>query len=206
MILVHLSSGKGPGECQLAVCGLALKFVEEAQDRGLLADVIEQADAEHGPTSVLFSLAGAEAVQFAESWQGSIKWICPSPLRPGWARKNWFVGVRVVTPRPGSSSLRAEDVRFETLRASGPGGQHVNKTESAVRATHTPSGISVLARDQRSQHRNKALALARLEGLLASREQMAAQQAEQNLWEGHQSLERGNPSRTYVGTDFRRSR
>ena len=64
-------------------------------------------------------------------------------------------------------SVRKSDLRIETFRSGGPGGQHQNKTESGVRLTHVPSGITVTARESRSQHRNRQIALARLRAALA---------------------------------------
>jgi peptide chain release factor len=100
-------------------------------------------------------------------WIGAIQWVAQCPLRPHHKRKNWFIGVFELPALPDvPKALAAHDVRFEAFRAGGPGGQHQNKTESAVRATHIASGLSVVAREERSQHRNKALALERIAALL----------------------------------------
>ena len=107
-------------------------------------------------------------------------------------RKNWFVGVQTFLLSE-SREATEDDIRYETLRASGPGGQHVNKTESAVRAVHIPSGISVVASDQRSQWQNKKLATERLlVKLTAWNIEQAMIQAQTN-WSNHNSLQRGNP-------------
>lgn len=71
-----------------------------------------------------------------------------------WA-KNWYVGIGRFS---ADEHIQSDEIRFETLRSSGPGGQHVNKTDSAVRATHLASGISVKVQSERSQHANKRLA------------------------------------------------
>jgi protein subunit release factor B len=77
------------------------------------------------------------------------------------------------TPEPPDDEALLAECRVETFRAGGPGGQHQNKTESGVRLTHLPTGISVTARESRSQHRNRQTALARLRGALeeAAREE-----------------------------------
>ena len=203
---VLLSAGRGPSECQIAVSGLVGELCREAAEQDLRTDIIEAEAADAGLLSALVGIRGAGAAQFARSWTGTLLWICPSPLRQGWGRKRWFVGASMSEPPPeGTADLLTRDLRFETMRASGPGGQHVNKTESAVRLTHIPTGISVTAREERSQHRNKSLALARLADELAERSRAAGAKAGQERWTRHDSLERGRAVRTYEGPAFRRT-
>ena len=91
----------------------------------------------------------------------------------------------------------------QTTRSQGNGGQNVNKVNSAVRATHLPTGVSVFAQDSRSQLDNKKLALNRLREKLAEIElQQLAQQA-QHHWSNHTQVQRGNPVRTFNGSDFK---
>jgi peptide chain release factor len=202
MIWLLLSAGRGPAECQLAVAGLLSVVARDAAEAGVEAAVLETEPGEHGPLSALVALGGAGAEDMARSWEGSIRWTCPSPIRKGWPRKNWFVGASVLARPSPSASFREQDLRFETLRSSGPGGQHVNKTESAVRLTHLPTGLSVLAREERSQHRNRSLALARLAGAIKDRERKAGADAERGRWERHDALERGNQVRAYRGVQL----
>jgi peptide chain release factor len=127
-----------------------------------------------------------------------------SPLRPHHKRKTWFVGVFKLEPRAiRPAALDPADVRFEAFSAGGPGGQHQNKTASAVRAVHMPTGLAVLARDGRSQHRNKAIALKRLGALLELSEELAAAADDQEVQSRHNRLERGRPIRIFAGKDFR---
>jgi peptide chain release factor len=102
-------------------------------------------------------------------------------------------------------SLAVQDVRFEAFRAGGPGGQHQNKTESAVRATHIASGLSVVVREERSQHRNKALALERMAALLRLQGEMAAITAQNDAHAAHNCLERGRPVKRFKGEAFKAS-
>ena len=135
---------------------------------------------------------------------GSILWVARSPLRPHHKRKNWSIGVFKLEPRAiEPAELNPSDVRFEAFSAGGPGGQHQNKTASAVRAVHKPSGLAAVAREGRSQHRNKALALKRLGALLELDAELAAVADDQQVQSGHSRLERGRPIRTFGGKDFR---
>jgi peptide chain release factor len=202
-----LTAGRGPGECQLAVTGLLGRLTEEARLLGVQVSLLDVEEGPNGPVSVLVCLEGEGATRLAGEWEGSIRWTCPSPLRPGWKRKNWFVSATVsAAARPGSTHVREEDLRFEAFRASGPGGQHVNRTESAVRVTHVPSGLVAVAREERSQHRNRALATARIAAELDAVEARRKASGEQERWSRHNDLERGNEVRVYEGLKFRRVR
>lgn len=118
-------------------------------------------------------------------------------------RKNWFIGVFQLPPIEAAPvTLQAADVRFEAFRAGGPGGQHQNKTESAVRAVHVPTGLAVVARSERSQHRNKAAALRRLGELIRLGDDIATLAATQEQHANHDRLERGHPVRRFRGEDF----
>jgi len=204
MIWVLLSAGRGPGECQLAVGGLATAMCDEAAKAGIEVELLETEDGPHGPVSALIAMEGSGADAFARDWEGTIRWTCPSPLRPGWKRKNWFVGVSILAPPPAGQALDERDLRFESCRASGPGGQHVNKTNSAVRATHIKTGLTAFAQEERSQHRNKALAVARLAAQLASQDEKVKASANHDRRNRHDQLERGGERRAYAGPDFRR--
>lgn len=204
-VWLQITSGRGPAECQWVVARLVPVLVAEAEAAGMQAELLEAVDGDEAGTlrSALLSLAGDGAEALAAAWLGSVKWSGPSPFRPHHKRQNWFVGVeRFAVPEQPVWSER--DLEWSTMRASGPGGQHVNKTESAVRVLHRPTGISVVAREERSQQRNKQLALARLAAQLAEREEQAAASADKARWTQHNSLERGNPIRSYTGADFRR--
>jgi peptide chain release factor len=208
-IWLQITAGRGPAECQLAVTKLADVLLQEARRQSLVCEVLEcVAGRERGTTlSALLSLEGAGARAFAASNSGSVLWICSSPVRAGHKRKNWFVGVEALAPpESGSTILRLSDVTFEAMRASGPGGQHVNKTESAVRATHEPTGLVATAREERSQAMNKKLAVARLAGLLAEGAAEAKAEAGRDRWAQHDALERGKPIRTFVALAFRERR
>lgn len=160
---LQITSGRGPVECCRVVALVLEKILREAQKRKLRVEILEK---ETGPVnrtllSAVVALEGASCDVLADEWEGTVLWIARSPYRIHHRRKNWFVGVQTFLLSE-SREATEDDIRYETLRASGPGGQHVNKTESAVRAVHIPSGISVVASDQRSQWQNKKLATERL--------------------------------------------
>ena len=153
--------------------------------------------------SVLLNAKGLNVKALVEKWTGMIQWNCVSPFRPSHKRKNWFIAIHaLIVPPFNDTKLNEKDVVFEAMRASGPGGQHVNKTDSAIRATHTKSGIVVTAREERSQLMNKKLAIARISLALEQQKNAAIASQEQLRWELHQQLERGNAKRVFQGLDF----
>ena len=202
-VLLQITSGRGPVECCWVVARLAEAMIAAARNNCLHAELIGQ---EPGPEqgtllSALIHINGSEALRFATGYEGTIQWIGPSPFRLGHKRKNWFVGVqRALTPEVVPFS--PQDVRIETMKGSGPGGQHVNTTESAVRAVHLPTGLSAIARDERSQSANRKRALERLAILLARNELREQARAQRRRWDAHNELVRGNPVRVYEGKEF----
>ena len=147
-----------------------------------------------------FTVEGKNTEQFRKKWEGSVKWIWQSTIRPDWKRKNWFVKVSFFDfEAKENSGFKLSDLKIESCRASGNGGQHVNTTDSAVRVVHLPSGIEASASEERSQIRNKALALLRLqEKLHLVAEQQEATEKE-SMWLDHYHLERGDAIRTFKG-------
>ena len=99
--------------------------------------------------------------------------------------------------------LKEVEIKYQAIRASGPGGQHVNKTDSAVRVTHIPSGVSAVSQDQRSQFANKKIARLKLALIFAEKRELSASKTKEDLWKQNFELERGNEVRTYEGVKFR---
>jgi peptide chain release factor len=204
MIRLLLTSGRGPAECRIALLRTLEALARDAETAGIELDVATAPNGDgHGPGSAIALLDGPAVEAFAATWIGSILWVARSPLRPHHKRKNWFVGVFKLEPRSIVPELDPAYVRFEAFSAGGPGGQHQNKTASAVRAVHKSTGLAVVARDGRSQHRNKAIALKRLGALLELSEELAAAADDQEVQSRHSRLERGRPIRSFEGRDFR---
>lgn len=196
--LMQITSGKGPAECERVVAKLLQKIRKLAEREQLAVETVELVPGKPDNTllSALIRIKGAGTEKFCSEWQGTIQWTAQSPFRKFHKRKNWFAGINVydISSFP---KWNEKDISYESMRSSGPGGQHVNKTESAVRATHLPTGISTTASDERSQMMNKKAATERLKNKLLSQqvEERNAQVREQ--WLEHHSLERGNAIKVF---------
>jgi peptide chain release factor len=193
-ILLCVTAGRGPAECRMAVAEVVAVLAAEAERIGL--SVATEANADGDRPSVMVSIAGKAAAGFLRGWEGTVKVVARSTLRPGHRRKNWFVAVHRVVEPVATPELDPADLVYEAMRAGGPGGQYQNRTESAVRVTHRPSGASAVARDERSQHRNRELALARLKAVLAGVHARERDRQAFRDWLARITVERGNPVRT----------
>ena len=200
-IILHLSSGQGPEECQWVVAQLAAVFAREATADGISCEPIEPVT---GPSSsALLRVIGSDTEAFVAARTGTIRWIGTSPFRPTHKRKNWFVAVTRAPEVDSVPEFRDADVQYQAFRSSGPGGQHVNTTDSAVRATHIPTGLATVSQDQRSQFANKKIARLKLAMLFDERRRQGSADSKRALWSRNHELERGNAVRTYEGPGFR---
>ena len=199
MIWLQLSANTGPAECCLAVSKALARLSADAVASDVTLRIVELLDGPVAGTcsSVLLEL---DDVAFARRWSGSLLWVCQSPYRKEHKRKNWFISGALSTPPqlPADSG----EIRYEATRASGPGGQHVNKTDSAIRATHVASGVSVKVQTERSQHANKKLAGQLLASKLLALTQSEAGRHKTERHMQHKQGERGNAARVFVGPGF----
>ena len=200
-VYIQITSGRGPVECCRVVVLIMRRIIEDANNKGFTVEIAEHED---GPQdgcmfSATLVVTGEGIQSLTQEWEGSVLWVAQkNPFRPWHRRKNWFVGVHSFKPMT-ANVINDRDITYETLRSSGPGGQNVNKVETAVRATHHPSGISVLASDMRSQAQNKRLAYERLVMKLSAIEDERKAKQEQAIWMNHNTLERGNPVKKFKG-------
>lgn len=203
MQLLQFSAAKGPVECCLAVSKALTQFLREAAIKGLHIDILAQEHGERVDTlrSVVVSIDddSENSAHLIKRWQGTIQWVCQSPYRPEHKRKNWFIGTQVLSPL---TTISDSAITFERCKASGAGGQHVNKTESAVRAIHTATGIAVKVQSERSQHANRKMALILLEHKIAQLNDDKLQSHKTAQHQMHQIIERGNLSLVFYGEKF----
>jgi peptide chain release factor len=203
--LLQISSGRGPAECSWVVAQVLRILLEEARSKGLNAATLYREPGEENGTllSAVVQVSGDAVEEFAGTWCGTIQWVGQSRFRKLHKRKNWFVAVNVVHFDEQDFEINTGDILFRAIRAGGPGGQHVNKVSTAIRAIHIPTGIAVVASESRSQLQNKKAAAARLEQQLLSHFQEERIQQMKKSWNNHNQVQRGNPIRVFRGSDFK---
>jgi len=201
---MQITSGQGPDECCWVVARLVEQVLKEALDNGYRARVLETVAGSKYDLfkSALIAIEGKGTSPFIRKWQGTVQWIGKSTFRPKHKRKNWFVGI-AFHQLPKSTEINSNDLKFDRMRSSGPGGQHANKTETAIRVTHVPTGLAAVAQEERSQHLNRKLALSRLYERLNQEKKSTEMKQQKERWSNHGSLERGNPIRVYEGQRFK---
>ena len=198
-LVLQISAAKGPVECQLAVAKTLKQIAKDAKNQDVIIAVIDDEVGEKDNTylSITLEVTGENVEQFCTCWQGVIQWTFQSPYRKNHKRKNWFIGIHVFDVEKTCMQMKPNDLKVKFMRAGGPGGQHANKTDSAVRITHIPTGISAVAKEERSQHQNKKLCMTRLILKIDAEYAKEQQSADKNKWLFHNNLERGNPVKVF---------
>lgn len=204
--IIQITSGRGPLECQWVVAKVLKHFLQEAKDYNIDYEIIHRENGDENLTlkSVTLLLQSKNLNEFLSTWLGSICWIGKSTFRKLHKRSNWFIGVFELEGLE-KINFNEKDIQFQTTRSQGSGGQNVNKVNTAVRATHIPTGQSVFVQDSRSQLENKKLSITRLKGKVLEQNIIQLQKRMQETWNNHLNVQRGNPIRTFSGTDFKKS-
>ena len=152
---IQITAGNGPIECAWVVAKVLKIVLREASASKLNYTIVNQEKGEENGTvrSANIQLSGDanSLADFMRSWIRTIQWIGQSNYRKNHKRKNWFIGVTEIEDAY-KLELKDSEIKYQAIRSSGPGGQHVNKVSSAIRAIHIPTGIQVVAMDRRSQH------------------------------------------------------
>ena len=193
---VELNSGAGGTEAQDWAEMLMRMYMRWAEQHGYKVQLMEESEGEQaGIKSATMQISGPNAYGWLKTEGGVHRLVRISPFDANARRQTSFASVWVYPVVDDSIEIEINeaDLKVDTYRASGAGGQHVNKTESAIRITHVPSGIIVACQTDRSQHRNRATAMAMLkarmyEAELQRREAVTAAQenAKTDIGWGHQ--------------------
>jgi len=203
---VSINAGAGGTEsCDWA--GMLLRmYMRFCETRGWETSITDYlAGDEAGVKSVTFSVEGKAAYGYLRAEVGIHRLVRISPFDAGKRRHTSFASVFVYPEVEDDIEIevRDEDLRVDTYRASGAGGQHVNKTDSAVRLTHIPSGIVVACQNERSQHRNKATAMKILKSRLWELEMEKRREEEDALHAQKKEIAWGSQIRSYVLQPYR---
>jgi peptide chain release factor 2 len=199
--IVSVHAGAGGTESQDWTEMLLRMYLRWAERNRFKNEILEATEGEEaGLKSVSFSIDGRWAYGKLRSERGVHRLVRISPYDSQNRRHTTFALVEVMPQVPEDASVEIDDkdLRVDTYRASGAGGQHVNKTDSAVRLTHAPTGIVVAVQSERSQHQNRDRAMAVLRAKLIERQEEEREAEMARLRGEHVEAGWGNQIRSYV--------
>jgi len=198
---LDIQSGSGGTEAQDWANMLLRMYLRWGERRGFKTELIEVSPAEvAGIKSATVSFAGAYAYGWLRTETGVHRLVRKSPFDSGNRRHTSFAAV-FVAPEVNDDidiEINPADLKVDTYRASGAGGQHVNRTESAIRITHMPSGIVVACQSDRSQHKNRATAMKQLKSKLYEMEIQKRNVVAQAIEDSKSDIGWGSQIRSYV--------
>ncbi len=198
---IEIQAGAGGTEAQDWASMLERMYLRYAERRGYKPELLEETEGEvAGIKSATIKVSGDYAYGMLRTETGIHRLVRKSPFDSNARRHTSFASV-FVYPEVDDTievEINPADLRVDVYRASGAGGQHVNKTESAVRITHLPSGIVVASQNDRSQHRNRAEAMAMLKSKLFEQELRKRQAEQSKLEDSKTDIGWGHQIRSYV--------
>jgi peptide chain release factor 1 len=200
-VFLEVRAGTGGDEAAIFAGDLFRMYSKYAENRGWKVEVLSAREGEHGGYKEIISRITGSGIYANMKFESGVHRVQRVPATESQGRIHTSACTVAVLPEPDeveAVEINTADLRVDTYRASGAGGQHVNKTDSAVRLTHLPSGIVVECQDERSQHKNRARAMSLLQARLLDvqvAEQQAAQAQERKSLVG--SGDRSERIRTY---------